>query len=333
MPWITSPLLLRDAALWVPPSLPQNSSLFYWIISFSMQRFSSISHLKKQKSTTNIIPSSVFFLAITLWLCSPPGQPSCKRALSCACSASSSTVFSSVHLSWLPLQWSVDIALQGHQWPPFAKSGKHIFVLNFLNLSKALDKLTLTLKGSPVWLPWHILSCWFPAETTGLFSVPFASSLSLVFSFCWSCVTSPGATPFHPELQFQTSLSLSQACTFSSHLFLWTLFFFLFLFHLCACLMLGARCHLAISQVLEISHFQMEFWFSKLLLHDFPQFPVAPILIVPFPHVYSNSTRSRDSTLKYILSPAMLTQYQSSSSSFKQGSPWLEVAVCPPEKL
>lgn len=59
------------------PHLFHHPSLLYWIIYLSVQRLSSISHLKK-KSTANIIPPSVFFPAITLWLSSSPGQPSCK---------------------------------------------------------------------------------------------------------------------------------------------------------------------------------------------------------------------------------------------------------------
>lgn len=167
------------------------------------------------------------------------------------------------------------------------------------------------------WPPWHTfpVSCWnhWPL----LYCLPYLPFINLnltfwyfsglVLSFRCSCIPSPRETAFHPEVQFQTSLSLSQICTFSPYLFSEPDFVFIFLFFFSFPIyVLAWQCHSTISQVFETSHSQRDFWFSNLLLHDLPQFPVAPILIPAFlPIVHSNSARSKDSTSKYILNLTM----------------------------
>ena len=176
------PLLLADAALLFSPSPPPHLSLLCWIIPLSMQTFSSIPHLRKKKNEqqTQSLPIFFFLQQLPYGSSSSPGHTSFKGGLSYALSTSSSSVFCAVHLSQLPPSQSAEIALfkVTSDLPPFAKSGKHVFVFNFLSLLKALGRLTPAFpKGSPLGYL-DILSL-YPAQTTGLSSVPFASSLSL----------------------------------------------------------------------------------------------------------------------------------------------------------
>lgn len=194
------------------------SSLFspsYWISVRRIQRFSSASQFRDK---TNTIPFPVLFLEITYHSAPLQGRTSPKQGLSraiCPSLCPCALPFTSVSCHFV----NQNFAFQSRRWPPFAKSSRHIFI-NFLRLSKALDKVTLIpLKYTLSGWSWH--TSWVSADS-------LASSLFLLLtpshqpelyvwvlfrvqsstSFCYSCIPSPQATSFHPELHLQTSLSL-----------------------------------------------------------------------------------------------------------------------------
>lgn len=111
---------LKDAALLVSPSLLYHHSLLSWIISLSVQRFSSMSQLKTQTQS--------------LWFCSFSSNypiilllSKITQLLSCGSSLVHFLIFSSLlnspqMISTLSRGWNCSI--HNHQWPPFPKFGR-----------------------------------------------------------------------------------------------------------------------------------------------------------------------------------------------------------------
>lgn len=120
-------------------------------------------NLKQNKTTHIILWFSVLSPAITLLPRSLPKSYIFQlRSLTCYLHFLPFPSLASLprSVSTLTVHWNC--SCPGHWWPPLAKSKRHIFVVNFPSLSKALDKLAAVIcKRSLLQLPWHtfLVSC------------------------------------------------------------------------------------------------------------------------------------------------------------------------------